>query len=352
MIKGPRILVVVMLLVALSLCARYLIIARSNSAANEIGVEVQRVSPTGDIDAEIECDSLAHVEFSYELLNRSSKPISNLKLGLSCGCESIGTLPTQIDPGESASVRFRLRAPQVGKLSRQIPVMADGYSDAILVLNPVLYVRFVSPVLLGASQGLNLTFFKGDDSPRELQLETIERKKSKSWITGLNFSPPLELEIISARMEELPETDPNYSRRRYFFKLVNHSADIGENHVNVTLKTRDDSSEAVDPLPLNVTVFDSVAIIPNPIVFRTDSNSKQLSKRVQVIHRNKYARSSVLKFDPSLILVQPEENDNNAIQTFSVETVNDTLQPYESEVIFDVGNGESRSLLVRYLGRE
>ena len=245
-----------------------LIFVRGGSGTPRVALEAIRIAPNGDVRQDIVSSSFAPVDFQYRIVNRGRSPLTGLKLGTSCACEITAAPPGEIAPGGSAVIGFRLRAPYAGRLQRQIPITVAGTQEPLLVLTATLRVKFDPPAILPSNQDHNLLFVRGDASPRELVFETIERKRSEPWMTGLELNPSDAIEVHPHRMEELLEQDPELTRRRYHFPLTNRMLDIGQHSVVVTLHTRKDDPSAASALSLRVAVIDSVAIVPNPLVIK------------------------------------------------------------------------------------
>lgn len=322
---------------------------RTDSADSALPqLEVVRLRPAGEPGSDIECASFAHVDFTYKIVNRGSRPISGLKLGLSCGCEALGTPPTTIPPGESARVSFRLQAPRAGVLRRQIPLLAEGSSEPLLALKPVLRVKFHPPELLGTPAELILTYIKGDDSPRELTFEAIERKQNEHWIRGLKLTPDKILEVVSLQVDELPEADPALARRRYRFEVANRSAKVGQRFDRAALRMRPDTATRPDPARLVVKVLDSVAIVPNPLLIRSTRAIDPRPRRVQLVYRTGQGSASVVQCDERLLRVQPLGDTAGRVMTFGVGLTTARRDAFQTHVVFGLGNGDTRDLTVRF----
>ena len=312
-----------------------------------VGVESILVSPQSETGGEIMCERLALVAFTYEIRNRSEQEISGLKLGLGCGCEALGSLPDEIPPGESARVNFRLRAPIAGVLRREIPLLVEGRRDPLLVLKPVLRVKFDPPGFLRSLVDLNVTNISDDTSPRQFEFDTIEAKGSDPWIRRLDVNPSGMLEVVSLEAEELPFDDPLLMRRHYRFQLVQQSLKVGEYRVNVILQTRPGSPPVPKPVNVAVNILDTVEIIPNPLVFRYKPGQQLEPKRVQVIYRTGRKRASIASYDEDLLRVAVVGEEAGRASVFDVTPL--ALQaPSESQVVFNVGNNQTRTLAVRF----
>jgi hypothetical protein len=304
------------------------------------------IQPQGASGGEIECDGFAQITFTYEIHNHGEEPISDLKLGLGCGCESFGALPAEIRPGQSAPVSFRLRAPIAGVLRREISLLVEGSQNPLLVLKPVLRVKFHPPGFLPPLEDLYVTRIIGDSSPREFGFETIEPKGTDPWIQSLLVKPAGMLEVISLRTEDLPLEDPDLTRRHYKVQLANRSLEIGKHRVSLDFTTRPGSPPVEKPLNVEVNVLDSVVIIPNPLVFRYEPGLQPEAKRVQVFYRTGQGAATIVSYDDSLVRVGIAE-EGGAVTAFGVTPVAANA-PWESQVVFNVGNNQTRTLAVQF----
>lgn len=317
--------------------------------AAPLALEAVRVSPPSETGDDVECSSFAEVDFTYRIVNHGQRPIAGLKLGTTCACEAIGSPPAEIAPGESGLVSFRLRAPYVGRLQRQIPLLVEGSQEPLLVLDAALRVKFDPPALIPTSQDLTLSFVQGDDSPRELVLETIESKPSEPWITGLEWNPSDRIDIRAPRVEDLIEPDPGLTRRRYRFPLANRSLDVGQHSVSVTVRTRQDDAKPPPAFSLKVAVVDTVAIVPNPLVIKFQPGSQPDARQVHVVDRTS-GQTSIrgIKCDENVLQVRATAQQRGSAQAFEVIPVRTSETPFETPVVFDIGNGQTRELLVRF----
>ena len=356
MLRRKFILVAVVLVPLLSLCLVVVQRGRGTNHAESAKsrpahptLEAIRVNPPGELGQDTECPSFAEVDFTYRIVNHSDRPLLGLKLGTKCGCEALVSPPSEIPPGESALVGFRLRAPYVGRLQRQIPLSVEGSSEPLLVFEVALRVKFDPPALIPPPKDLTLSFVKGDGASRELVLETIESKHSEPWMTGLELNPSDAIEVHPHRMEEMLEQDPELTRRRYHFPLANRSLDIGQHSAAMTLRTRQDVPSTAPVFSLRVAIVDSVAIVPNPLVIRFTPRAQARPKRVSVINRTSTARAATpIKYDEDVLRVRVSDHKRGSSQTFDVVPLGESQSVFETPVIFDIGNGETRELLVRF----
>lgn len=308
-----------------------------------------RSAPPGDPSAEIECASFDRVEFTYRILNRGPAPLTKLKLGTKCSCEQVGEPPEKILPGESATIRFRLSAPRWGKLQRKIPLLADGASDPLAVLDVALHVKFDPPALLPPPGNQTVTFIEGDGSTHELVFEAVEAKMRRPWITALKLDLSEGVEIHAPDVEELPEADPELTRRRYHFPLANRSLRIGRHKAAATIRTRDGFPQIQDSPSVWIDVVDSVAIVPNPLVFRYAPGAPLASRQIRVIDRSgKRPAAAPAEYDRDLLHVEAVARQEGSIAAFDVAPVGAAREARETQVVFNLGDGESRTLIVRF----
>jgi hypothetical protein len=312
-------------------------------------VEVVRLSPAGDANNEVDCQSLAFVEFRYQVYNRSDIPIKGLKLGTKCGCEEAGTMPEQVLPGESAPISFRLRGPPFGKMQKMVPLLVEGTLEPAAVIEVSMKVQFEPPKLLPPPNGLSITFVKGDDAPRELVLEAIEAKEEERWIRGLELDAGDSIAVLPCEVEELPEADPDLTRRRYRFGLVNRSLPLGPNRAMATVRTRDNAPAVKEPLVIGIHVADMVAIAPNPLVIRYSRGSPPPARRVCVIdRRGNQAVTTPSKYDHDLLRVDAAGGQAGSTAVFDVFPLETPQSVLETQVVFNLGENVTRTLTVQF----
>ncbi|HUY90186.1 MAG TPA: hypothetical protein VMV10_15725 [Pirellulales bacterium] len=318
-------------------------------AANPPAINAVRVSPPGDPSAEIECASLDHVEFTYRILNRSVSAVTGLKLGTKCSCEQVGESPDKLLPGESATIRFRLRAPRAGTLRRKIPFLADGTSEPLAELDVALRVKFDPPALLPLPGNVTVTCIEGDSAAHELVFEAIEAARDRPWISALKLDLSEGIEIHAPEVEELPEADPELTRRRYRFPLTNRSLPIGRHKAAATFQTRDGLPQIQDSPSVWIDVVDSVAIVPNPLVFRYAPGSPPATRQVRVIDRlGKRPAAAPAEYDHGLLRVEALATQGGSIAAFDVAPVEAAREARETQVVFTLGDGKNRTLIVRF----
>lgn len=310
-------------------------------------IEVIRLTPAGEPTDAIKCDALERVEFTYQVLNHGETPITGLRLGTQCACEQVGDPPEKILPGESATISFRLRAPRAGIIQRRVPLLADGVSEPLVVFDASLRVNFYPPELLSPTEGLRVTFIKGDDSPRECVFETIEVKESPFCISGLGLVSA-GIQVLPSRTEELPEADPALTRRRYHFPLVNQSLPLGRHIASGTLHIGP-QIQMSKPLAISADVVDPVTVVPNPVVIKHAPGSAPPSRRVCVINRTgKRVTAEPIEYDQELMRIDPAGANIASIAAFGLVPLQMPDSAVETKVVFSIGNGETRELAVRF----
>ncbi|HQU44851.1 MAG TPA: hypothetical protein PK867_18700 [Pirellulales bacterium] len=311
-------------------------------------IEVVRLKPPGDPSVEIDCQSLTFVDFTYRIFNRGKVPITRLQIGTQCACEQVGSPPGEILPGNSAPSSFRLRGPDVGRLQRKIPLIVEGASEPVAVLDVSLRVKFEPPQLVPPPDGLSLSFIAGDRSPRDLMFEAIEAKRKQPWICGVEFNLHDELDVQPLEIEELPESDRDLTRRRYRLPIVNRSLPIGMQMTTAALQTRAGSVPVRDSLAIWVNVLDSVAILPNPLVIKYSAGSSPQPRRVRIVNRSgDKVPVTPVRFDRDRLRIDLAGEQTGSTATFDVVPVETAEFALETQVAFDIGNNETRELVVR-----
>jgi hypothetical protein len=311
-------------------------------------IVVRRVTPASNAAGEVECTSLGLVEVSYEVSNRSGAQITGLKLGTKCACEVVGPPPETILPGEDETIRVRLRGPFLGRVERKIPLLIDGEADPVAFLDVALRVKFEPPNLVAPKGTQSITFVAGGGAAQELVLEAIELRAEQRWIDGLDLDPPGAIEVRSVQVDELQEPDPTLLRRRYRFLLANKSLPAGQHMTYAIVRTRDGLPQMADSLTLRVDVVDSIAIVPNPLVFRYTDASEPASRRIRIINRaGRQARITPVRYDQELLDIR-EVQDAGLIVAFDVVAIGRPPSGGHTEVEFDVKEGGSPTLVVRF----
>lgn len=312
-------------------------------------VEVVRLAPAGDPHAGIECSALDWVHFTYQVSNDTQAPITGLKLGTECACERVGEPPATIPPGEIAPISFRLRAPRVGMLQRTIPLVADGASQPLAMLEVALRVNFTPPSLVSPMQDLNLTFIHGDGAPREIVLEAIEARERSPWITSLVFEPSKGVQVDSPEVDELPEADPTLTRRRYHFPVVNLSLPIARQLSAVWVRTNSGLPSMQEPLSVWIDVVDPVSVVPNPLVINHSKGSVSLPRRVCVVDRTgAEIAATPAEFDQNLLHIERAGAPGGSTAAFDIVPSETADSATETRVVFNVRDNETRELVVRF----
>jgi hypothetical protein len=321
----------------------------SAGVSGSVDLAIVRLEPQGDPDGEIECESHAPVTFTYQVSNRGSSPITGLKLGTKCSCEEAGTPPAEIPPGGSAPISFRLRAPHVGKLRRQIPLLIDGAEKPIALFDVSLRVTFEPPALLPPPDGLSMTFVEGDETPRELVFEAIEAQGGQPWICGIELSPSEATDVRPLHIEELSEPDPELTRRRYHFPLVNRSLPLGHQMLMATIQTRDGQPQVKDPVAVVINVADSIAIVPNPLVIHYQDGTPPPPRNVRIVNRSgDRAVASLGNYDHGLLRVEATGGQAGSTAVFDVVVLEVPESSLETNIAFNLGENLTRTLTVQF----
>lgn len=311
-------------------------------------IEATRVKPAGEPAADIECESFAAVDFTYQVSNRGAVPITGMKLGTRCGCEDVGTPPREILPGQSAPISFRLHAPYVGRLQRNVPLVVDGASEPLAVFDVSLHVKFEPPKLVPPPAGLSITFMHGDSSTRELLLDAIEAKRHNAWVRGIEFGSADGIQVERCQVEDLPEADPSLMRRRYRFSLVNRSLLIGPHSAMATIQTAKGFPRVPEPLLVRIDVADPVAIVPNPLIIKCAAGAPLVPRRVRIINRaGNNAAVTVGDYDHELVRVVATDAAAVSMAAFDVLPAVTPESQVDAKVVFNIGGGQARELLVR-----
>lgn len=351
--RFPLVLLALVALVASTVViARRCQLAKSSDSARgtfaSVPIEAVRIAPLGDPNAEIETSSSTFVNLTYQVHNRGQLAITGLKLGTKCDCEQVGVMPKEVLPGKSAEVSFRLRSPYAGRLRRKIPVMVDGASEPVTVLDVSLLVKFEPPQLVPPPDSLTLSFVEGDRSAHELVFEAMETKRNQPWIRGLKFDLHADLEVQPLRFEEVPEPDPELTRRQYHFQIVNRSLPLGMRMTTATLQTRDDSAPVRDSFAIWVNVIDSVAILPNPLVIEYKIGTRPPPRRVRVLNRTgDNTRILPRDYDHDRLQIEAVGKQAGSMAAFEVLPTNVGDSGGETRIVFNIGDSNRRELVVR-----
>lgn len=310
-------------------------------------IQAVRSTPPAEAGIEVECASLAFANFTYEVFNGGQRPLRGLKLGTTCSCEVLGNLPDEILPGTSAAISFRVRAPYVGRIQKKVPLLAEGGTEPICVFDAALTVTFEPPRMVPMSRQPNLTFIEPGGKTRDLVLETIEAKADAHWLRGLALDPADSVEVGAFDLEELREADPDLVRRRYRFPLLNRSLRTGRHSVGALVLTSDSLPLHREPLMIAVEVVDEVAIVPSQVVFKSMQGESLRSRRVRVIDRMKNpVIAAPVRYDRELLRVDAAAGRSENGAVFEITPTENPHTKCETEVVFNVGGNETRTLLV------
>jgi len=305
-----------------------------------------RLTPKDGPNGFVECESFAQVEFTYQIQNRGKSAVSGLKLGSRCASEVIGDVPSQIPPGASVPMTFRVRAPFAGVVSRQVPLVVEGETEPVVTLDARLRVKLDPPVLLPGGKEFHLTFLAGAAAPHKLTLMAIERRGRRPWIEGLDLSPNGALSVASLRIDEWPEADPDLVRRDYHFELECRFSEIRSRIVLATVRTTAEGPRSNTVLRLTAEVVDSVAIVPNPVVIRFHKTTTPQPRRVHIIDRAGDRTASVAEHDARLLEVTEVTGRQGGASVFDITPVADVESPRHTQVAFQLSDGEIRMVSV------
>lgn len=316
-------------------------------------VAAVRLNPKGDPGAEVECASFSLVDFTYQVFNRGERPITGLKVGTKCACEAIGDPSEDILPGQSAAISFRLRAPRGGLMQRRIPLLAEGSSEPVAMLDVAMRVKFEPPLLMAPPDDHSVTFVRGSRLGQEFVLDTLEAKADPTWILGLDLVSLGGVEILPPQFEDLPEADPALTRRHYTFRLLNRSLSVGLHTRPAIIRTREGQPPIETSPNFHINVVDSVVIAPNPLVFKYPAGSEPPPRRVKIINRVGSATSAKpVKYDHDLLQVAEVVQKAPTIIDFDVTPVATPTSARETQVQFDLHSGDigrrAETLTIRF----
>lgn len=324
----------------------------TNPNRTAASVRFARVSPSSDPNGEIECESLTFVDFTYEVFNRGPAPITELKIGTKCACEEIGAPPANILPGEKGTIRFRLRAPRGGLLRRQIPLVVEGATEPVALLDVALRVKFNPPQFLAPPHDVALTFIQGSHLGQEIVFDALEAKSDVAWIRAIDLHPPDGIQVLPVQVEDIAEPDPTLTHRRYLFRVLNRSLAVGEYTATATLQTE----SWLPPIEQSSTVFinvvDSVVIAPNPLVFKYPAGSQPPSRRVKILSRaGTTTMATAVKYDHDLVQVAEAQQARTMVE-FDVVPKTPSTSARETQVQFDLHSGDigrrAETLTIRF----
>jgi hypothetical protein len=316
-------------------------------AATKQVIAATPLFPPVDAIGPIPCEAGSTVEVVYRLVNRSEQPISGLRPGTMCACEAAGAPSSAILPGESTVISLKVRAPRVGTIHRQIPIIADAFADPVAVIAIQLRVDSQVPRLLPPAEEMSVTFVFTDPRPQELVVESIEANGSAPWILGVRFDPELAVESQPLNVEEFVEPDPAFLRRQYSIPVLNRSLAPGHYVTSGTLRVA--ASPTPTSLPIRILVLDSIAIVPNPLVLTRDEASQRLPRRVCVLSRLDANLSSVVaKYDDRLVDVVRAGPTDGTTAAFDIVTLAGSANRLETKVAFVFENDQSRVLTVQF----
>lgn len=309
-----------------------------------------QLQPNRDENGDAIADSLQPVDFVYRVTNTGSDPITGLQLARSCSCQTTGTAPDVLRPGESGELSFQVIAPPAGKVEKKIDLFCDQQSTPIASLDASVRVRVTPPILLTESDDLQLTLIQNSDVSRQLMLTTLEKKDDLPWITGIQLTPDAGLTVQACHVEEHIEPDPQLVRRRYGFPIRYRDLAMGRHSLLLRIQTQDKMAELQNLLRLSVSVIDSVTILPAELRFQSAEHDVSRSSKLTVIRRMGGGDKIHVLFDPQLISVSELQSASSMIATFEVTSLvgMGLSDPVSSEIVFDLGSEGKRTVNVRF----
>ncbi|NQT12100.1 MAG: hypothetical protein HQ582_05100, partial [Planctomycetes bacterium] len=307
-----------------------------------------RIAPPPEVGEIVDAPRFETVEFFYELHNEGTEPIRGLKLDLACRCQLKEPPPEEILPGETARVGFSIRAPDMGVIRRPVELIATETGKPVLQLEVAVRVKLDPPALVATPKPTLVTFVEGDETSRELVVETIEERDSEPWIEAMEIRPEHVAEVKSMQLDERPQLDSSLVRRAYRFQICCPSDRGGSHHGTFALLVRCDPAATPAPVPLEVRVLDRVDLLPNPVRIKGNPGETPSPRRVAAVYRLGRGAIEVAQFDETLLDVQPVRNDEGAVVAFDLLPKAAIMESIQTEVTFRVDGGDTRELAVRF----
>lgn len=318
---------------------------REVPAKPENDIVAIRLEPPFVAGDEIECDSLASIEFTYSIRNNTNSVVRGLKLDLSCGCQKREPPPSELAPGEEGQLSFRLSAPLAGRMQRQIALL-DESGEVVVSFEAALRVRIDPPALLSETDVVGLTFIEGDEGPREYNINTIEAAGNAPWLEDLACSPPESLRIVKKLVLEQQQGDPALVHRSYRFKIARQSLELGRHTIPFKIVTRDGASPP-PPGAFHVNIVDRVTVVPRTLRFTTGAEEPPSAARVVVLFHAGQGSAEIEHYDEALIDVQHVAEPTGRAVAFMVAPVSKWPTTAETRVSFRVGEGDTREVTVQ-----
>jgi len=311
-------------------------------------LQATRLEPPPEAGAEIESEPFARVDFVYLVRNNGTEPIRGLKLGLACQCEATEEPPAEIPPGGTARIGFRLRSANAGTLRRRIELVSQEAGEVLSSLDVALRAKFEPPALMQPPERTRLTFVDGDDAPRELAFESMEKADSASWISGLEVEPKALLQVTMLPVEHLPHADPSFARRVYRFQLSRGPLPVGTHGASFVLRTRCDPPAMESHLPLEAEVLDRVAIIPRSLSIVAVSG-KFDPAQILVMRRAGQGTIEAGQWDRELLDVRRTGGNGERTAAFAIVPKSLAKAKRETKIVFRIGEGQTREAAVKIL---
>lgn len=319
---------------------------QDQSDSSVVNLECVQLTPDVMLNGVAECESLATVDFSFSVRNRGKAAISGLRLVPTCSCQSISEVPQKLEPGESAILAFRVKAPWAGKIDRRMPVYCAEQAGAVLELDASLRVRLDPPSLLPEPRSFAVSFVRGGDQEREVLIESLEEAAAVPWIQGLEISPPTLLKVDAPLIDERPADDGTIVYRRYRFPISSAAADPGPRMGSVRFLTASEMPTIADRRSVTVELIDCVKIIPGSLRISDRGGDGLTSARVTVIRRDGADLSVKLRYDANLLEVSEPELKSRSVMVFTVTPKVAPALLVDTNIEFDFGTDGMRLLPV------
>ncbi len=301
-------------------------------------IEIQRIDPPPDAGQTVMSSTGENIKFKYEIRNRQAEPLRGLYLNHSCACEVTGHPPDEIPSGGVAQIGFQLRAPPYGTVTKEFSLRDDSH-QVVATFSTSVRVDIEVPLLAVPFEELHETFVRGDTSPRELTLRTIEERGAEYWIEGIELAPDDLINVDSMVVHERVQPDRKLLDRTYRFSLVLRKHATGHYHGTVAVRTRERTRQLANTPLLTIEVVDPVSLIPDRITL-----GAEVSRRVVLIQRLREGQILPPQYDHDLIDVRAMKGLEGRAVVFEVSTR--TNQPIETRVIFPLRDGSTKELLV------
>jgi hypothetical protein len=307
------------------------------NAASRAALQCAIQTP-GD-DGVLFADSYEKVEVTWLVSNTSNEAIHGLRALVSCGCDVIDDIPSSLQPGETASVSFRVRAPAAGLAEREIPVVCLPDSRRVGVLRARIHAKVSPPLWIAPPKSVRILAVQGQKSLHKVVWECVENIDSEPIIDQVKLSP--ELDGIGSSMQVTTEpwgVNADLVKRRYGLELQVELDSARTLSGNLIVSSA--SASVTSPLEWQATVKPALSAFPNQVDLLPNDIPPEPAI-VTVVSRIEGAIPVATTFEKDVLSVTPVAESREAcVRKFVVEIEDPGKFSGGHEITFSAGPQE------------